>query len=138
MTDAPYVKLSEVMTQPVHTIDRMATAHVALTTLDESGVNSLVIERRDPSDEIGKIVISYIAREVIAKNRAPDRVNVYKIINKPVLTLDRDINIKYGISLLERFGESRSLVVDRDRQLLGIVTLRDVMVHYAHVEEGVP
>lgn len=138
MTDAPYIKVSEVMTQPVHTIDRMATVHEALKDLHEFGVSSLVIERRDPSDEIGMIVISDIAREVIAKNRAPARVNVYEIMKKPVLTLDRDMDIKYAIGLLDRFGESRGLVVDHDRQLLGIVTLRDMVVRYAHVKEGVP
>ena len=75
---------------------------------------------------------------MIAKNRAPDRVNVYEIMAKPVLTLDRDMDIKYAIRLLDRFGESRGLVVDHDRKLLGIVTMRDMVVRYAHVKEGVP
>ena len=47
MTTHPYIRVSEVMTKPVRTIDRMATVRDALKVLSESGVSSLVIERRD-------------------------------------------------------------------------------------------
>ena len=80
-------------------------------------------------------MISDIARHVIAQNRAPDRINVYEIMNKPVLTLDRDMDIRYAIRLLDQFNLSRGLVVDYDRTLLGIVTLGDMVVRYAGVAE---
>ena len=66
MTIHPYIKVSEVMTGPVQTIDRMASVREALRLLDEKGVSSLVIERRDDRDELGIVVISDIARHVIA------------------------------------------------------------------------
>ncbi len=135
MTTHPYIKVSEVMTRPVRTIDRMATVRDALKILDETGVSSLVIERRDERDELGIVVISDIASHVIAENRSPDRVNIYEIMSKPVLTLDRDMDIRYAIRLLDNFNLSRGLVVDHDRTLLGIVTLRDMVVRYAHVVE---
>ncbi len=135
MTTHPYIKVSEVMTRPVQTIDRMATVREALKLLDEYGHSSLVIERRDERDELGIIVISDIAKHVIAEKRSPDRINVYEIMSKPVLTLDRDMDIRYAIRLLDKFNLSRGLVVDHDRTLMGIVTLRDMVVRYAHVVE---
>ncbi|MDA0261259.1 MAG: CBS domain-containing protein [Proteobacteria bacterium] len=136
MTTHPYIRVSEVMTKPVRTIDRMATARDALRMLAESRVSSLVIERRDERDELGIVVISDIARHVIAQDRSPDRVNIYEIMSKPVLTIDRDMDIRYAIRLLDQFNLSRGLVVDHDRTLLGIVTLRDMVVRYANVVES--
>ena len=56
-------------------------------------------------------------------------------MSKPVVTLDRDMDIRYAIRLLDKFNLSRGLVVDHDQTLLGIVTLRDMVVRYAHVVE---
>ena len=135
MTTHPYIKVSEVMTKPARTIDRMATVRDALKVLDDTGVSSLVIERRDERDELGIVVIADIASHVIAENRSPDRVNIYEIMSKPVVTLDRDMDIRYAIRLLDKFNLSRGLVVDHDQTLLGIITLRDMVVRYAHVVE---
>ena len=69
---------------------------------------------------------------MIAQNRAPERVNVYEIMTKPVLTLPPDMLVRYAIRLLVRFEVSRAIVVDNDRNPLGLVTLRDlVMGHTA-------
>ena len=135
MSKIPHIKVSEVMTREVRTIAALATVREALRLLDETGVSSLVIERRNEEDELGLIAISDIASKVIAENRSPDRVNVYEIMRKPVLTIDRDMDIRYAIRLLDAYGGSRGLVVDHDRSLVGIVTLRDMVVRYAHVGE---
>ena len=135
MTTHPYIRVSAVMTTPVRTIDRMATVRDALRVLSESGASSLVIERRDERDELGIVVISDIAKHVISQNRSPERIHVYEIMSKPVLTLDRDMDIRYAIRLLDQFNLSRGLVVDHDRTLLGIVTLRDMVVRYGDVAE---
>jgi predicted transcriptional regulator len=73
---------------------------------------------------------------VIAKNHSPDRVNVYEIMSKPVVTLDEDMHIKYAIRLLQRFSLSRGLVTDHNRELVGIVTRRDMVLRYAKEDAG--
>lgn len=132
MTESNYTQVSEVMTTSIKTIDAMATVHDAIVTMRESGVSSLVIERRDHSDEFGLVVVSDIAKEVIAKNRAADRVNVYEIMSKPVLTVAQDMNIKYATRLLVQFGLSRAMVVDDSRTPVGLVTMRDMVLR--HIE----
>lgn len=134
MTSEPHIRVGEVMQREVHTVDPMATVREALQAMAKHNVSSMVIERRDEKDELGLIVVSDIAGEVLVANKSPDRVNVYEIMSKPVLTLDEDMDIKYGIRLLHRFGLSRGLVTDHDRKLVGIVTLRDMVLRYA--EEG--
>ena len=136
MTNEPYIRVGEVMQRQVHTVDPMTTVREALQAMAEHKVSSLVIERRDKADELGLVVVSDIAREVIAANKSPDRVNIYEIMSKPVLTLDEDMDIKFGIRLLHRFGLSRGLVTDHDRNLVGIVTLRDMVLRYAQSDVG--
>jgi predicted transcriptional regulator len=89
------------------------------------------VERRDPSDEYGLVTISHIAREVIANDRAAERVNVYEVMAKPVLTLPIDMHTKYAVRLLVGFSLSRALVVDQSRIPVGIVTLRDIVLRHA-------
>jgi CBS domain-containing protein len=123
-------KVSEAMTASVHTIDAMATVKDAIQAMREHGVSSLAVERRDEHDEFGLLVIADIAREVIAVNRAAERVNVYEIMSKPVVSLPADMSIKYAVRLLVRFELSRALVIDATREPVGIVTLRDMVLRY--------
>ena len=128
------VRVGEVMSREVRTVDRMATVREAMGIMTDSGVSSLVIERRDDHDELGLVVIADIANHVIAAQRSPERVNVYEVMSKPVITLPEEMDIKYGIRLLVRFELSRALVVDHDRKLCGLVTLRDMVLRYAERE----
>ncbi len=136
MTAREYIKVGDIMTPSVRTIGRMATVREAVDQMRQSGVSSLVVERRDEADEFGLLVVTDIAREVIAKERAPDRVNVYEIMSKPVLTVSSDMNIKYAVRLLVKFGLSRALALDANREPVGIVTLRDMVLRHAGAKNG--
>jgi len=90
--------------------------------------SSVLVNRRDDSDEFGLVVVSDIASRVLAQNLSPKRVNVYEIMSKPVLTVPVEMNIVYAIRMLANFKLSRALVIDHDRNPLGIVTLRDMVL----------
>ena len=122
------VRVGDVMTPELHSIDGVATVADAMELMKRHGVEALVVNRRDETDEVGLVVVSDVAREVIARNRSPERVNVYEIMSKPVLTLPPDMLTRYAVRLLVRFQVSRSIVVDRDRNPIGFVTLRDLVI----------
>ncbi len=124
------MKVSQAMTASVHTIDAMATVKDAILAMRTHNVSSLAVERRDEHDEFGLLAIVDIAREVIAQNRSAERVNVYEIMSKPVVSLPADMSIKYAVRLMVRFELSRALVVDAGRKPVGIVTLRDMVLCY--------
>lgn len=125
------IKVGDVMTGDVHMIDRMATVTEAIDRMRQHRVSSLIVDRRDGQDEFGLLVVSDIARQVIAANRAPDRVNVYEVMSKPLLTLPEDMSIRYAVRFLSNFGLSRGLVVGSDnRTPIGIATLRDMVLRY--------
>lgn len=133
MNEKSYIKVSDVMTTTIKTIDATATVDDAINIMRTEGVSSLVAERRDASDEYGLVVVSDIAKHVVAENRSPERVNVYEVMTKPVLTVPADMNIRYAVRLLVQFGLSRALVVDVNRAPVGIATLRDMVLR--HVEQ---
>lgn len=127
------VRVADVMSPRLKTIGRMATVADAIEMMREAGVSSLVVDRRDENDEYGLVVVTDIAREVVAKDRPADRMNVYEIMSKPVITLPADMQVKYAVRLLVKFSVSRALVVDASRQPLGMVTLRDLVLRHPRV-----
>ena len=120
--------MSDVMGTEVHVVDGLATVADAMTTMQRLGISSLIVNRRHDDDELGLITVSDIAREVIAHNRAAERVNVYEIMSKPALAVRSGMLARYAVRLLVQFGVSRALVVDDDGAPLGLVTLRDLVL----------
>jgi predicted transcriptional regulator len=136
MKHEPYIKVDEVMTRDLHTVDSMATVREAMEKMTREHVSSLVVDRRDEKDEYGVIVVTDIAREVVAANLSFDRVQVYEVMSKPVVYVDPDMDLRYAIRLLVRFGLSRALVLGSDRKIRGMVTLRDMVLRYADARDG--
>ncbi len=130
MTDDSPARVRDLMVEELHTIDGLATVADAMALMRRHRVSSLVVDRRNEDDELGLIVVADIARDVIAHNRAPERVNVYEIMSKPLLTVPEDMLTRYAVRLLARFGLSRAVVVDYDRNAIGMVSLRDLIMGY--------
>ncbi len=128
MNQDKHVTVNAAMTGSVRTIDAMASVKEAIQVMRDGGVSSLVVNKRDDHDEYGLLVVADIAREVIATDRSIDRVSVYEVMSKPILTVPADMQVKYAVRLLMRFGLSRALVVDHEREPVGIVTLRDMVL----------
>ncbi len=103
----------------------------ALKVMKKVGATSLIVKRRDEDDEYGMLLFSDVAKKVIARDRAPERVNVYEVMSKPVLTVRPDMGIRYCARLFENFGISHAPVVENDK-IVGIVSF------YLLVLEGLP
>ena len=127
-TDKRKIRVSEVMIGDVRSIDGLATVSDAAALMRRHSITSLVVDRRDADDEAGLIDIQGIAREVIARNRAPDRVHVYEVMTKPVVSLPATMLVRYAVRHLTTLGLRRALVVDRERNVIGIVALRDMVL----------
>ena len=119
------------MRTEVTTVDGRLDVLSALKIMKKVGATSLIVNRRDEDDEYGMLLFSDVAKEVIAKDRAPERVNVYEIMSKPVLTVRPDMGIRYCARLFENFGISHAPVVENDK-IIGIVSF------YLLVLQGLP
>jgi len=87
MSDRTFTRVRELMRPTPSLIDGLATVQDALDVMRRENVGALVIDRRHEGDEYGIIVLSDIAAKVIAENRSPERINVYEVMSKPVVTV---------------------------------------------------
>jgi CBS domain-containing protein len=130
------VKVSEVMQTKLVMVDGLASVREAVAVMERHKVSSLVIERRQAGDEYGIVTVQDIAGKVIGMNRSTNRTSVYQIMTKPALTVYSDMNVRYALRMLSSFKLTRALVL-RDDELVGLVTMRDMVTGYIqHTEPG--
>jgi CBS domain-containing protein len=116
-------------------VDGMDTVAVALERMRHVDTKSLIVRKRHTDDEYGVVLISDIARQVLAKDRAPDRVNIYEIMSKPVITVAPEMDIRYCARLFARFDLSRAPVV-QEGEVIGIVSLTDLVIKGMAQQQG--
>jgi len=126
-SDRKIIRVRDVMKQEFDMIDGQVTVMDALRTMKHVETKSLIVDKRHDDDEYGMVLISDIAREVLAKDRSPDRVNVYEIMAKPLLPVDPDMDIRYCARYFEKFGLSRAPVVE-NRKVIGIISYTDMVL----------
>ena len=128
MTVRNWGLVRDCMRTDVTEVDGKLDVLSALKTMKNVGATSLIVKRRDENDEIGMLLFSDVAKKVIAKNRAPERVNVYETMAKPVLTVRPDMEIRYCARLFENFGISHAPVVE-DGKIVGMVSYYLLVLH---------
>ena len=120
MTERRVVRVSDVMDREHGTIDGIATVAEALAVLRERNAHFLIVSKRSEDDEFGIVLVADIAKQVLARNRPPERVNVYEIMSKPVLSVRPEMDIRYCARLFHRFGISAAPVIEGG-EIRGIV-----------------
>jgi CBS domain-containing protein len=121
------IRVRDVMKPVVDMVDGLTTVAEALRTMKHVETKCLIVDKRDDDDEYGIVLISDIARRVLAKDRAPERVNVYEIMSKPVITVDPQMDIRYCARMFEKFGLSRAPVIEEGK-VIGIVSYTDMVL----------
>jgi len=120
MTNKKRIRVSDVMKSNYGTISRNATIAEALKEMKRLQTTILVVDKRDENDEYGLLLVSDIARKVLAKDRASSRVNTYEVMTKPAVCVDPDMDIRYCSRLMATFNLMRVLVV-KDNLVIGTV-----------------
>jgi predicted transcriptional regulator len=127
MNEKTIVRVRDVMKHNFDMIDGKMTVRDALNTMKHVETKCLIVDKRNEDDEYSMVLISDIAKQVLAKDRAPERVNIYDIMTKPVISVDPDMDIRYCARMFERFGLSRAPVVENDK-VIGIVSFTDMVL----------
>ena len=127
MSETAVVRVRDVMKHNFDMIDGKMTVRDALNTMKHVETKCLLVDKRNQDDEYGMVLISDIAKQVLAKDRSPERVNIYEIMTKPVMSVDADMDIRYCARMFKRFGLSRAPVVENDK-VIGIVSFTDMVL----------
>jgi len=100
--------------------DGMVTVAEGIKLAKEHNVSALIINKRHDDDEYGLVLLADIAKQVIAKDRSPERVNLYEIMAKPILSVKPSMDVRYCVRLFERFGVHTAPVMENDK-IVGMV-----------------
>ena len=128
MNTQSWGQVRDCMRTEVTEVDGTLDVLSALKIMKKVGATSLIVKRRDDRDEYGLLQFSDVAKQVIAKNRAPERVSVYEVMAKPVLSVRPDMEIRYCARLFENFGISHAPVVEDDK-IVGMVSFYLLVLH---------
>jgi predicted transcriptional regulator len=117
----------DVMSQHFAMLDGMHTVAEAIEIAIDKKVDILLVNKRHEHDEYGMVLMSDIARKVLAKDKSPSRINVYEIMIKPVFSVAPDMDIRYTARLFERFGINKAPIIEAGK-ILGMVTYHDIVL----------
>lgn len=121
------VRVRDVMKHQVDIVDGLTSVADALRQMKHIETKCLFVNKRHDDDEYGIVLISDIARHVLAQNRAPERVHVYEIMSKPVIAVDPGMHIRYCARMFDKFGLARAPVVENG-EIIGVVSYTDMVL----------
>lgn len=119
--DRELIRVKDVMKTDFGSIDGVATVADALKKMKSLKTAVLIVNKRNEDDEYGMLTSGDIARHVLAKDRAPDRVNVYEIMSKPVISVHPDMDIRYCSRLFANYNLVRAPVLENNK-VVGMVS----------------
>ena len=131
----PIVRVRDVMKSDIDIVDGMTTVNDALSNMKYPETRTIIVDKRHEDDEYGVVMFRDVARRVLARDRSPDRMNVYEIMSKPVITVDPKMDVKYCIKLFDRFGLSRAPVVE-NHKIIGLVSYTDIILKGVMMQNG--
>ena len=131
----PILRVKDVMKTEIDIVDGMTTITEALNHMKHPETRTLIVDKRHEDDEYGVVMFRDVARRVLARDRSPNRMNIYEIMSKPVVSVDPEMDVKYCIKLFDRFGLSRSPVVTKGR-IIGLVSYTDIVLKGVKMQDG--
>jgi signal-transduction protein with cAMP-binding, CBS, and nucleotidyltransferase domain len=120
------IKARDIMHEKHLELDGMATVKEALDAMKADNASVVIVKKRHEHDAFGIVLLSDIAKKVLAKDRASKRVNVYEIMSKPVISLDPDMDVRYCARMFDRFGLSNVPVIENG-EVIGIVSYNELV-----------
>lgn len=120
------IKARDVMHEKHLEMDGMATVSEALAAMKAEKADVVIINKRDEHDSLGMLLLSDIAKKVLAKDKAAERVNIYEIMSKPVIPVEPDMDVRHVARMFDSFGLSKAPVVENG-QVIGIVSYNELV-----------
>jgi CBS domain-containing protein len=120
------MKVVEIMTKKLETIEADAPIYDAIEKMIDKRIRSLLVKPKDEKDVPGVITVRDIVNKALAKNLDLKKVKVGEITSKPLVCVDKGMDVEYAINLMSKFNITRVFVND-GKEIIGIISLLDVM-----------
>ncbi|HZV47775.1 MAG TPA: CBS domain-containing protein [Thermodesulfovibrionales bacterium] len=120
------MKVVEIMTKKLETIEAAAPIYDAIEKMIDKRIRSLLVKPNDDKDVHGVITVRDVVNKALAKNLDLTRTKVGEITSKPLVCVDKGMDVEYAINLMSKFNITRVFVND-GKEIIGIISLLDVM-----------
>lgn len=121
------IRVRDVMKPDVDIMDGMRTVTEAMNAMKFLDTRTIIVDKRHDDDEYGVVMFRDLAKRVLARDLSPNRVNIYEIMSKPVLSVSPEMDIRYCTRLFDRFGLSRAPVLEHN-SIVGLVSYTDIVL----------
>jgi len=128
ISERKVIRVCDVMKEKYDVVDGLSTVREVLEHMHHVETKCVIVDKRDQNDEYGIVVLSDIARLVLAMNKSPDRVSIYEVMTKPAVTINPEMDIRHASALFSRLGLSRAPVVNGSGEIIGIVSHTDMVL----------
>lgn len=125
LKDVRFKRAYDAMTKNIITIEGKATVADAIDLMRKKKVSSLIVNRRDHSDAWGIVTRKDVVNKIVDPGKDPDRVKVFEIMSKPLITVSPGLALKYCARLMHTTGIRRA-VVFYGKDIMGILSNTDI------------
>src|SRR5690554_4666972 len=127
------MKIGDIMTRYVRTIDRNSTVEQAARMMKELNVGSI------PVTENGNVIGIITDRDVVLRNVADGRTaadtRVEEVMSKTVVTATPDMDVHRAADLMAQ-NQIRRLPIVENNRMVGIVSIGDLAVRNIYENEA--
>jgi CBS domain-containing protein len=120
------MRMHEVMIKKLESVEANAPVYDAIEKMVDRRIRSILVKPKDERDVYGIVTARDIVFKVIGKNLDPNKVRIEEIASKPVISVDKDMDIDHVISLMNKFNIAR-VFVSEGKEMIGVVSLLDIM-----------
>ncbi|MGE3771003.1 MAG: CBS domain-containing protein [Bdellovibrionales bacterium] len=118
------ITVNELMTSQPRLIDPSSTLREAARHMKECACGSMVVGRKKPE---GILTDRDIIIYGLAAGYDPDETPVQNIMTTAVITCFEDESIEHAADLMSQNDIRRLVVLDRDHQVVGVLSVTDIV-----------
>ncbi|MCC6027923.1 MAG: CBS domain-containing protein [Archaeoglobus sp.] len=123
------MKVEDVMNKRVEFVDANATVLDVIERLVNRRIRSVVVKPKDERDTYGVVTVRDVVYKCLAKSLDPQKVKAHEIASKPLITVEKDLDLEHVLKLMEKFNIARVFVKEKN-EIIGVVALMDIMSAY--------
>jgi len=120
------VKAEDIMTKKIEFIEPDAPVYDAIERMVDKRIRSVVVKPRDEKDVYGVVTVRDAVFKVLSRNLDPNKVKVEEIASKPLVCIDKHMDVDHITNLMRNFNIARVFVCE-GMEVIGVVALLDVM-----------
>jgi len=122
--DEPVLKVKDLMTRNLITIQTKDSVTEAARVMTEKGISSVIV--KDGNKFSGIVTDHDIISKVVSKGLNPKEITVGNVMSSPLITISPDAAIEEAAKKM-RDNKIRRLLVEQNHQKLGTIVESDIM-----------